>query len=154
MRGLWLKIWMDSHPRSDPRSTAFSRPPAVETCAPTNIGPSYGAGRKSLGRLALHPAGALFMAQVEVDPVIAPAQIFIHEEVLREREESRAPADVEAVGEAAEGDAFDFFVGKEVDASVFAVVRVPLGGPAEAQVDAVPGSADVGAGDVTAVGQG
>src|ERR1700761_5455746 len=37
MRGLWLKIWIASQPRSWPRSTAFSRPPAVETCAPTNM---------------------------------------------------------------------------------------------------------------------
>src|SRR6201996_64800 len=35
--GLWLKIWIDSQPRSEPRSTAFSRPPAVETWAPTNM---------------------------------------------------------------------------------------------------------------------
>src|SRR6478752_5375909 len=37
MRGLWLKIWIDSQPRSSPRSIAFARPPAVETCAPTNM---------------------------------------------------------------------------------------------------------------------
>src|SRR3954449_5987127 len=37
MRGLWLKIWIDSQPRSAPRSTAFTSPPAVETCAPTNM---------------------------------------------------------------------------------------------------------------------
>src|SRR6476646_1765234 len=37
MRGLWLKIWIDSQPRSSPRSTAFASPPAVETCAPTNM---------------------------------------------------------------------------------------------------------------------
>src|SRR6476469_565018 len=37
MRGLWLKIWIDSQPRSSPRSTALARPPAVETCAPTNM---------------------------------------------------------------------------------------------------------------------
>src|SRR6202042_1098971 len=37
IRGLWLKIWIDSQPRSWPRSTAFSRPPAVETWAPTNM---------------------------------------------------------------------------------------------------------------------
>ena len=37
MRGLWLKIWIASQPRSSPRSTAFSRPPAVETWAPTNM---------------------------------------------------------------------------------------------------------------------
>src|SRR6476660_674910 len=37
MRGLGLKIWIDSQPRSSPRSTALSRPPAVDTCAPTNM---------------------------------------------------------------------------------------------------------------------
>src|SRR5215218_4933451 len=37
MRGLWLKIWIDSQPRSSPRSIAFSSPPAVDTCAPTNM---------------------------------------------------------------------------------------------------------------------
>src|ERR1700760_4353681 len=37
IRGLWLKIWIASQPRSWPRSTAFSRPPAVETWAPTNM---------------------------------------------------------------------------------------------------------------------
>ena len=34
MRGLWLKIWIDSQPRSSPRSIALASPPAVETCAP------------------------------------------------------------------------------------------------------------------------
>ena len=37
MRGLWLKIWIDSQPRSAPRSMALSSPPAVETCAPISI---------------------------------------------------------------------------------------------------------------------
>src|SRR5665811_841899 len=37
MRGLWLKIWIDSQPRSAPRSIAFARPPDVETCAPINM---------------------------------------------------------------------------------------------------------------------
>src|SRR6478735_5814126 len=37
MRGLWLKIWIDSQPRSSPRSTALASPPAVDTCAPTNM---------------------------------------------------------------------------------------------------------------------
>src|SRR6476661_3901951 len=37
MRGLWLKIWIDSQPRSSPRSIAFTSPPAVDTCAPTNM---------------------------------------------------------------------------------------------------------------------
>src|SRR3954447_17827658 len=37
MRGLWLKIWIDSQPRSSPRSIALSSPPAVDTCAPTNM---------------------------------------------------------------------------------------------------------------------
>src|SRR6476660_3408792 len=37
MRGLGLKIWIDSQPRSSPRSTALASPPAVETCAPTNM---------------------------------------------------------------------------------------------------------------------
>src|ERR1700761_917022 len=45
MRGLWLKIWIASQPRSWPRSTAFSRPPAVETCAPTNMDAILWAGR-------------------------------------------------------------------------------------------------------------
>src|SRR5881394_2912705 len=35
--GLCLKIWIDSQPRSSPRSIALARPPAVETCAPTNM---------------------------------------------------------------------------------------------------------------------
>src|SRR6476646_8557237 len=37
MRGLWLKIWIDSQPRSSPRSIALASPPAVETCAPINM---------------------------------------------------------------------------------------------------------------------
>src|ERR1700710_2938294 len=37
MRGLWLKIWIDSQPRAVPRSMALLNPPAVETCAPINI---------------------------------------------------------------------------------------------------------------------
>src|ERR1043166_7574295 len=37
MRGLWLKIWIDSQPRSTPRSIALSSPPAVDTCAPINM---------------------------------------------------------------------------------------------------------------------
>ncbi len=37
MRGLWWKIWIDSQPRSLPRSIALSSPPAVETCAPINM---------------------------------------------------------------------------------------------------------------------
>src|SRR5687767_7124332 len=34
MRGDWLNTWIASHPRSTPRSWAFTRPPAVETWAP------------------------------------------------------------------------------------------------------------------------
>src|SRR3954452_5142043 len=54
MRGLWLKIWIDSQPRSSPRSIALARPPAVETCAPTNMtsdNPRF--------RFAPSPTGAL-----------------------------------------------------------------------------------------------
>src|SRR3954465_6550244 len=37
-RGLWLKNWIASQPRSTPRSTAFAGPPAGETCAPMSMG--------------------------------------------------------------------------------------------------------------------
>src|SRR5271169_6517771 len=37
MRGDWLKIWIARQPRSTPRSTAFGRPPAGETCAPISM---------------------------------------------------------------------------------------------------------------------
>src|SRR3954469_19097673 len=37
IRGLWWKIWIDSQPRSLPRSIAFGKPPPVETCAPINM---------------------------------------------------------------------------------------------------------------------
>src|ERR1700709_671064 len=37
MRGLWLKIWIDSQPRSLPRSTALSRPPAGAKGATMNM---------------------------------------------------------------------------------------------------------------------
>src|ERR1700684_3167008 len=37
MRGDWLKIWIARQPRSTPRSIAFSRPPAGETCAPISM---------------------------------------------------------------------------------------------------------------------
>src|ERR1700709_2959676 len=37
LRGIWLKIWIDSQPGSAPRLLAFSSPPAVDTCAPTNM---------------------------------------------------------------------------------------------------------------------
>ena len=56
MRGLWLKIWIDSQPRSLPRSIAFARPPAVETCAPINILSEESAIRL---RFAPSPTGAL-----------------------------------------------------------------------------------------------
>src|SRR3954471_15804612 len=36
-RGLWLKNWIASQPRSLPRSTAFAGPPAGETCAPMSM---------------------------------------------------------------------------------------------------------------------
>src|SRR6478752_1072920 len=54
MRGLWLKIWIDSQPRSSPRSTALASPPAVETCAPTNM-----TSDNSRLRFAPSPTGAL-----------------------------------------------------------------------------------------------
>ena len=42
MRGDWLKICTASHSRSTARSTAFGRPPALETWAPISIGaPRY-----------------------------------------------------------------------------------------------------------------
>src|SRR4051812_11774560 len=37
IRGLWWKIWIDSQPRSLPRSIAFGKPPPVKTCAPINM---------------------------------------------------------------------------------------------------------------------
>ena len=37
MRGDWLKIWIAAQPRSTPRSIAFGRPPAGETCAPISM---------------------------------------------------------------------------------------------------------------------
>src|SRR3954454_1665039 len=37
IRGLWLKIWIESQPISVPRSTAFASPPLDETCAPINM---------------------------------------------------------------------------------------------------------------------
>jgi hypothetical protein len=33
-----LKIWIASHPRSTPRSTARASEPAGDTCAPISIG--------------------------------------------------------------------------------------------------------------------
>src|SRR5215218_6357491 len=54
MRGLWWKIWIDSQPRSLPRSIAFGRPPPVETCAPTNM-----KSDNSRLRFAPSPTGAL-----------------------------------------------------------------------------------------------
>src|SRR3954447_10513667 len=54
MRGLWWKIWIDSQPRSSPRSIAVASPPAVETCAPINM-PSD----NSRLRFAPSPTGAL-----------------------------------------------------------------------------------------------
>src|SRR3954462_1937816 len=54
IRGLWWKIWIDSQPRSLPRSIAFGRPPPVETCAPINM-PSD----NSRLRFAPSPTGAL-----------------------------------------------------------------------------------------------
>src|SRR5580693_2617708 len=46
MRGDWLKIWIARQPRCTPRSIAFGRPPAGETCAPISI--ACGAGRLRL----------------------------------------------------------------------------------------------------------
>src|SRR5690349_23284899 len=54
MRGLWWKIWIDSQPRSSPRSIALASPPAVETCAPTNM-----KSDNSRLRFAPSPTGAL-----------------------------------------------------------------------------------------------
>src|SRR4051794_25125218 len=54
MRGLWLKIWIDSQPRSTPRSIALSSPPAVETCAPINM-----TDENPRFRFAPSPTGAL-----------------------------------------------------------------------------------------------
>src|SRR3954454_1590336 len=54
MRGLWLKIWIDSQPRSSPRSIALASPPAVETCAPINMDSD-----NSRLRFAPSPTGAL-----------------------------------------------------------------------------------------------
>src|SRR5262245_20895793 len=54
IRGLWWKIWIDSQPRSSPRSTALASPPAVETCAPINMDNS-----NSRLRFAPSPTGAL-----------------------------------------------------------------------------------------------
>src|SRR4051795_11247282 len=54
IRGLWLKIWIDSQPRSSPRSIALASPPEVETCAPTNM-----TGDNPRLRFAPSPTGAL-----------------------------------------------------------------------------------------------
>src|SRR6476620_1448104 len=54
IRGLWWKIWIDSQPRSLPRSIAVGSPPPVETCAPMNM-PSD----NSRLRFAPSPTGAL-----------------------------------------------------------------------------------------------
>src|ERR1700742_678923 len=53
IRGLWWKIWIDSQPRSSPRSIALANPPAVETCAPINMDNS-----NSRLRFAPSPPGA------------------------------------------------------------------------------------------------
>src|SRR5580658_6637690 len=49
MRGDWLKIWIERQPRSRPRSTAFGRPPAGETCAPISTTPAGGRLRLACG---------------------------------------------------------------------------------------------------------
>src|SRR3954468_20733139 len=54
IRGLWWKIWIDSQPRSLPRSIAFGKPPPVETCAPINM-----SSDNSRLRFAPSPTGAL-----------------------------------------------------------------------------------------------
>src|SRR3954471_16345830 len=54
IRGLWWKIWIDSQPRSLPRSIAFGKPPPVETCAPINM-----TSDNSRLRFAPSPTGAL-----------------------------------------------------------------------------------------------
>src|SRR6476661_2525139 len=54
MRGLWWKIWIDSQPRSVPRSIAVCRPPPVETCAPISI-----VSNDLRVRFAPSPTGAL-----------------------------------------------------------------------------------------------
>ena len=70
MRGDWLKIWIARQPRCSPRSIAFARPPAGETCAPISIGrrvrAAAGAGTLRIAcanpmrvRFAPSPTGAL-----------------------------------------------------------------------------------------------
>src|SRR5688500_18152463 len=54
IRGLWWKIWIASHPRSTPRSTALGKPPPVETCAPISI-----LNKPIRVRFAPSPTGAL-----------------------------------------------------------------------------------------------
>src|SRR3954464_7406217 len=54
MRGLWLKIWIDSQPRAVPRSIAVGRPPPVEKCAPISI-----VSNDLRARFAPPPTGAL-----------------------------------------------------------------------------------------------
>ena len=56
MRGLWLKIWIESACRSSARSIAVDKPPAVETCAPTSIVPEDSPIRL---RFAPSPTGVL-----------------------------------------------------------------------------------------------
>src|SRR5215203_6755976 len=60
IRGLWWKIWIDSQPRSVPRSIPLSNPPAVDTWAPISIGRTLRptrAGRMGEGRFRHLGAG-------------------------------------------------------------------------------------------------
>src|SRR5438128_5318961 len=57
IRGLWWKIWIASQPRSSPRVTALTSPPAVDTWHPIHIvGPSYVGA--ALGRCRPPASGA------------------------------------------------------------------------------------------------
>src|ERR1700694_2498131 len=48
LRGDWLKIWIARQPRSRPRSIAFGRPPAGDTCAPISMRGDYEASLRTL----------------------------------------------------------------------------------------------------------
>src|SRR4051795_10271381 len=58
-RGFWLKIWIASQPRSRPRSSALTRPPAGETWAPTSTARRYPRAVSLRVRFAPSPTGAL-----------------------------------------------------------------------------------------------
>src|SRR5262249_52993055 len=76
--GLWLKIWIDSQPRSAPRSIALSRPPDVETCAPISMRrASYGAvWREGLpSGLVIHRVDQLWQAEIRLGPKCRPRSL-------------------------------------------------------------------------------